>query len=159
MENTVYHRHKGYEDRPKSKNCRDGIQPHEPISITHPALNYYLVPSTLGRYCHGDLGSERYINFAPSSTTFISVRSLCLGSTPGRRGLVGSRSPVPRCGAAWVTEPSRRVADRAPALSLFALSLHNTSLHLQGMAYLTQSNIQLGTAAALQLFTGFDSLP
>ena len=56
------------------------------------------------------------------------MRSLCLGSIPGRRGLVGSRSPVPRCGAAWRTEPSRRVADRAPALSVFALSFHNFSL-------------------------------
>ena len=88
---------------------------------------------------------------------------------------------------------SRRVADRAPALSVFASSLHNISLqkkcvkivqnlclnqtsvrlgsigksvtfgvgyaiiialqggilfaNLHGMAYLTQSNIQLGTAA------------
>ena len=56
------------------------------------------------------------------------MRSLCLGSIPGRRGLVGSRSPVPRCGAAWRTEPSRRVADRAPALSVIALSFHNISL-------------------------------
>ena len=74
---------------------------------------------------HSDLGSERYISFAPSSTTFISVRSLCLGSTPDRHGLVGWRAPVLRCGAAWWTEPSHRVADRVPALSLFVLSLHN----------------------------------
>ena len=77
------------------------------------------------RYClrHGDLRSDRYTSFALPSTTFISVRSLCLGSIPGRRGLVGWRAPVLRCGAAWRIKPSRRVADRA----LLYLSLHYLS--------------------------------